>query len=351
MRQLLQSLVLFSLMALIPQACGQADAKKNDKANQAEKVIPVKIQDLKSSAKSLPILSSGVLNAKTERNLSFKIGGIIQRIYVEEGQTVYTGQLLAQLEQAEISAQVNQSKTGLDKAQRDLKRAQTLYKDTVATLEQVQNAQTAVDMAKANDRIARFNQKYSAIYAPGPGKVLSKMKESQELVNPGTPILRIASTAQAQVIRVGISDRDIVKLKLGDQAQITFDAYPGENFQARITEIAEIADPRTGTFEVELSLAPSQKVLKSGFVAKVALFPSSGEAYYKVPLGALVEADKNQAYVYVPNEKNGTATKKLVNVLSISNSYFTIRKSELKDAKSIVIDGAPYLSNGSKIKY
>ena len=84
---------------------------------------------------------------------------------VREGDQVRKGQLLATLKSTEISAQVQQVQLSLDKATRDYERASNLYKDSVATMEQWQNAKTGLDIAKQNYQQASFNQQYSKIYA------------------------------------------------------------------------------------------------------------------------------------------------------------------------------------------
>ena len=95
----------------------------------------------------IPELSfSGTIASKTEARLGFKTGGIIQKIYVRDGDMVKSGQLLATLDMTEINSQVAQANLGVEKSQRDLQRAKSLYADTVATLEQLQNATTAANI-------------------------------------------------------------------------------------------------------------------------------------------------------------------------------------------------------------
>ncbi len=350
MKSLTQSLLIFSAMIVLLESCGKADAQKGE-AQAPDPAVRVKVVSLENAEQALPITTSGTLKDKTEINLSFKVGGIIQGIYVNESQSVRKGQILAKLEQTEINAKVNQAQQALEKAKRDLQRAKNLYQDTVATLEQLQNARTAQEVAEADLRIAQYNQKYSVIYAPTPGKILRKMAENQELIEPGKSVLRLGSTAQAKIIKVGLADREVIKLRLGDQANIRFDAYEGEVFKAKVTEIAESANSATGTYEVELALEPTSKILKNGFVGKVEIFPSQAGAYYRVPLGALVEADGNQAYLYTPHDQEKTARKLNVRVQYMGADFFTVAQQDLEGVTHVITEGAPYLSEGTKIRF
>ncbi|OJJ15775.1 hypothetical protein BKI52_36240 [marine bacterium AO1-C] len=351
------SLLVIGASSLAMTACDNEEGNTQDKVTQIQqktavrKSIPVKLAEVSQMTEAQPIVTSGVLAAKSEIKLSFKIGGIIQQMYAQEGGYVQRGQLLAKLEQTEIQAQVSKAKSALAKANRDLKRVENLYQDTVATLEQLQNVTTAKEVAESDIRIARFNQKYAMIYAPVSGKILKKFTESNELVGPGNPVYTLASSEQAQVIRVGLADRDIVKIKLGDKAKVKFDAYPGEVFEAVVSEIAESADPRTTTFEVEIQMVNPKKPLKKGFIGKVNIIPSQGTKGYKIPMGALVEADKKRAFIYIPDAQHQKALKVAVNTSKIGKDYLVVNFPEgQKPAREVIVDGASYLEDQSRIK-
>lgn len=337
------------LLSALLWSCGGKEEVSSDLAKSQPVGVPVKVADVKLTDAPLPIITSGKLSSKAETKLSFKIGGIISQVFVEEGQRVGKGQMLAKLEQAEISAKVMQAKSAVEKWERDLVRIQNLYKDSVATLEQVQNTGTALEVAKSDLEIAQFNQKYATIYAPSNGKVLKRFAERQELIGAGMPVVLLASTSSAQVMRIGLADRDIVRLKLGDKAEIRFDAYPNEVFQAKVSELAESADPRTGTFEVELELLPNKIALKSGFVGKAHIFPSERIAYYQIPMNALVEATNERAFVFTLSADGKKAIRKSIQPESIGVDFFTVSAKNFPDIKQVITDGNMYLEDGSEV--
>ncbi|MBK8884570.1 MAG: biotin/lipoyl-binding protein [Bacteroidales bacterium] len=107
------------------------------------------------------VQSSGQFTTDDETMLSFKTGGIVDRIYVKEGDKIRKGQLLATLDLTEISSQVNQSQIAYEKAARDYNRIENLQKDSVASLEQLQNSKTGLELAKQQLAAAKFNLQYS----------------------------------------------------------------------------------------------------------------------------------------------------------------------------------------------
>ena len=165
---------LFSSFVLIffLSACAK---KQVEETNMATDVIPVKVIQINQEAVGQSIHASGVFTTEDETYLGFKIGGIIQNIMVKEGDAIKAGQLLATLNLTEIKSQVQQAQIGVEKAERDFKRAGNLYKDSVATLEQFQNSKTALDMARQQISVLKFNQNYAEIRALKSGYVLKKL--------------------------------------------------------------------------------------------------------------------------------------------------------------------------------
>ena len=316
---------------------------------EIKKPVPVRTQKVTLSAISLPIYRSGLLAASSEARFSFKTGGIIQRIYVDEGNRVKKGQLLATLNLLEITAQVKLAQSGYEKALRDFSRIDKLYRDSVATLEQRQDLKTAAEVAEAKLQIAKFNLRHSKIIAPSDGRILKRFAEENELIAPGTPVFYFGSFQENWIVRLGVTDRDIVTLQPGDSASVTFDAYRNISFPAFVAEISESADQLSGTFEIELTLKDQGRKLVSGFVAKAAIYPSQTQNYISVPLGALVEADKNSGYVYTVSDTSNRPQRRPVTLDRIFNDRVIIL-SGIKPGMMIITDGAAYLSDQSIIK-
>ena len=295
---------VFFLSLFLFLSCKQNFVVENEDSNtRSSQARPVIVEYLSETKEPIPIEASGLLGSEAEMNLSFKVGGIIAQMNVEEGSRVRKGQTLAKLRTTEIDAQVVKAQQSRDKAERDLNRIKGLYADSAATLEQVQNLQTTFDVAKADLEIAQFNRSYARIVAPARGRVLKRFAESNELIGAGSPIFKLASDeGKGFILTIGVSDRDIIRVQMNDKAEVQFDAYPEKVFTAHVSEIAEAADPQTGTFEIELQVDPNGAILKNGFVGKVILFPSNEANYIKISLDALVEGSEDLANIYLPTE-------------------------------------------------
>ena len=339
-------IILFIATALLSTGCSK---KQETKKAVAEEILVVEVQPVMRKSLSEPIIASGVLSSKSEMKLAFKTGGMIRRIYVQEGQSVRAGQLLAELDLSEIDAQVRQAKLGLEKSERDLARVKKLYADEATTLTNVQDATTGFDVASQGVQVAEFNQKLSRIYAPVSGRILRKISEQGELITPFSPAFILGTGESAYIVNVGLADRDVVKVKIGDLANVQLDAYPSEVFQAKITQIAQTVNPATGTFEAELQLEPNGKKLISGFVAKAEISTGKGELMLVIPIESLVEADKNTAFVYVLSLDNQIVRKILINIGGIFGNNVAVI-SGITEGTKIVTKGAVFLSDKSRVK-
>ncbi len=322
---------------------------RNEPAGPARETITrVRSVGIVSETISIPVHSSGFLATSEEMKLSFKAGGIVAAINVSEGDRVKKDDILAGLNLLEIKANVNIATNGYEKALRDWTRAKNLYADTVATLEQFQNASTALDIAKSNLEIARFNLRHSVIKAPGDGIILKQLVKENELVSAGYPVFLFGVSGERWKVRSGLSDRDIVRVNPGDSAIINMDAYPGIKFPAEVEQISGMSNPMTGTYEIELGLNGKGYRLAAGFIAAVDVFPAKKTNVMKVPVEAIVDADGETGYIYAV-DGSGKAVRTRVNIVSITGSYAAVSGIS-GEVKEIVSGGAAYLKDGMKVE-
>ena len=335
-------IVAIVLLAALLTGCGKSDAP------EATRPTPVRIANASAGPAVPPIDTNGIVANKDEMRLSFKMGGVVRRVHVQEGDAVKRGQRLAEIELTEVDAQVEQARQMADKAARDLKRGENLYADQVISLEQLQDLRTQAAMAAAANKSAQFNLGYSVITAPRDGVVLRKLVEERELVPAGTPVLVFGESARGYVVRAALADREIVNVKLGDKGEIRMDAFPGQAMAGTVIEIASAADPKSGMFPVELRFDTPPPRLVSGLVARLRLSPeTSAPRLTYVPMAALVEGDGDNASVFVLD--GGKAQKRSVRVAFITADSIAL-ESGLAAGEPVITDGALYLENGEAVE-
>ena len=342
--------LLFTIAAgiIVLVAC---NGKAQDNAVIPEDTIPVKIIELQQQSSQAPIQASGQFTTDDETSLSFKTGGIVNRIFVKEGDAVTKGQVLATLNLTEISAQVQQATLSYEKAKRDYERANALYKDSVSTLEQLQNSKTALDVAAQQLEAVKFNRAYSEIRAGTSGFVLKKFVNEGQYLSAGTAVVQINGAHKGDwILKVGVSDKQWSAIKNGDKATVQTDALPGKTFDAYVSSKPEGVDPQTGTFVIQVKLKSSDVPVSfaAGLFGKATITPSQKVTAWNIPYDALLDGDAGQGYVFVTNDYK-TAVKVPVKIVGIDNGKVLIQDG-LENAKALIVSGSAYLDDKSAIK-
>lgn len=341
------TLVIIAIVPFVLQSCIDGKSATNV-IPKASEPIPVKVMQLQKSTSNSVITASGQLTTEDETLLSFKTSGVIDKVYVKEGDHVNKGQLLATLDLTEINALVAQAEHNVEKIQRDFKRVSNLYKDSVATLEQLQNVETALSVAKEQLQAATFNRSFSTIHAPANGYVLRKFANAGQVVGVGDPIVLTNSASQsAWILKVGVSDKEWSSIKIGDKATITMDAFDKKVFDATVKRKSETADPQTGAFTVELNIQSDGVKLATGMFGAASINSGDKQTSWSVPYEAVLDANGNEGFVFTTSD-NKTAIKQPVVIESFNGTSMRI-SSGLEDASALIVSGSAYLSDNSPI--
>ncbi|WP_194972605.1 efflux RND transporter periplasmic adaptor subunit [Aquiflexum lacus] len=342
----LKKLILILIFSLNLLGCKKEENSENE-FNVSE-TIAVSTFKVVQSESRVKIKSTGMLTTENEAKYGFKIGGVIDRILVNEGEYFKKGKLLATLKTEEIDAGFEQAKLGLEKAERDLRRLSNLYKDSVATLEQFQNTKTAFEISQKQLESVAFDKKYAFIYATSDGFVTKKIANEGEIVGSGVPVLAINENKNNEwILKVGLSDKDWAMVETGNSAQIFFDSFPDEIFDGVVSRKSLAADIGTGSFQVEVKINSKNTIPAIGMFGKAVIETNAIQKYNLIPYDALIEADGKSAFVFVPLP-GGKVKRQAIEISNFDN-YGVQVKSGLIGIDEIVLTNSPFLNESSKI--
>lgn len=340
------TIVLATLLVTI-QACtdGKSEGTSIPKGTES---VPVKVMSPEKTDSNEIVLTSGQLTTDDETILSFKTGGVVHLVKAEEGDRIRKGQLLASLDLTEINTTVAQARLGFEKAQRDYLRTQNLYRDSVATLEQLQNAQTALNLAREQADAVAFNKSHSEIYAPTDGYVLRKFVNPGYVISPGDPILMTNGAGKGNwILKVGVSDKQWASIKIKDKAEIRIDAIPNKVFQGEVIRKSGTSDPGTGAFAVEVRLQSTDVKLASGMFGSAKIHSTEVSSAWALPYEAVLDANDDTGYVFI-TEDNRKAKRCKVTIESFDSEKIYISRG-LENAKAVIVSGSAYLTENSPI--
>ena len=332
-----------SLLPVLAACGGEAAPPPDAEAPPA----PVRVVPVTLEAPALPVTAPATLGFRDEIPLSFSIGGVIQGIEVDQGDGVRAGQTLATLEPVEIDAAVARARSAVDKAERDLARMTRLFADSVVARASLQDAGTAAEVARAELDAALFARRDAAIRAPAPGTVVRRNADPGARLGANTPVL-ILGTGGASLVRAGLVDRDVLRVRVGDDALVRFDALPGEVFAGRVERVAAAADPGTGTYPVEVALTGAAG-LRSGMVGRVEIRTGAGAPVPVLPVEALLDADGSTGAVMVLSA-DGTRVERRTVALAWLREGRVAVTTGLEGVASVVTAGGAWLEDGAAVR-
>jgi HlyD family secretion protein len=311
------------------------------------------------------ITANGELEAARSVNVSPKRGGVLQKLYVDEGDRVLEGQPLALMDrgdlrerQQELEAQVIQARAEYQRARSDYERRRTLYEqgaisqdDIVSFRTRFLTAQAAYEAARKRVSQRGVEEEELTIRAPFTGVITQRFADPGAFVTPTTSASVNAGASSSSVVELSqgleavakVPESDIGRINLGQSASVRVDAFPDRRFSARVRQIAPraVKNNNVTSFEVKLTLIDPQGELRIGMTADIDFQTGTLPAQTLVPTVAVVTRDGRPGVLLVG--RNNEPTFQPV-TLGSSSGRNTQILSGLKEGTRVFIDLPPWAS-------
>jgi HlyD family secretion protein len=363
------------------------------------KIDPSKLAKVEKGDLAKSVVATGKVTPITKVEVKSKASGIVKKLYVEAGDKVKAGQLLAQLDKVEIEAQVEQSRAALQSAvaneaaaeadyerakvdaegvdiptlKRAYDRAQGMAKDGVVSAASMDDAQRAYEMAvnkqgvakaqvtvlkakiaqsKADQARDQANLKqleeqlsYTDIVSPLDGVVLSRDVEIGDAVSSilvlgsgATLVMTLGDTSEVYV-KGKVDESDIGKVYLGQPARIKVESFKDKTFQGKVTRISPMGVEKDNvtTFEVRVSINNPGGELKAEMTANAEIILEEHKNVLQIPEGSILYDKDKKASVEIPDSKAKEGKKKVAVNIGISNGAKTELLGGLKEGDQVVL--------------
>jgi membrane fusion protein (multidrug efflux system) len=319
---------------------GSADRRGQPRI-AAVRTVPVRVGSI---ARSVTV--SGVVEPLRTVAVNSQLSGQVLALNVEEGSVVHAGDTLAEMDGRELQAQLVAAEAAYQVADAAFQRAQQLRDRQIITLPEYEQQRTAMAAAKATLDQIRTRVGYTHVIAPVAGVITEKRVEAGDAVGTQTRLFSVAEVATL-VVRVGVSELDVVELGEGDGVQVDLDAFPGRRVAAHIRRIFPVADPTTRLVPVEVALEPeARSFVRPGFLARATFSLNERAGVLLVPQGALVGGSSSQA-VFVVDQ--GRAVRRTVETGLMSEGSVEI-VSGLAEGDAVVTLGNNLLRDGAEVR-
>jgi HlyD family secretion protein len=363
------------------------------------KIDPSKLAKVERGDLAKSVVATGKIEPITKVEVKSKASGIVKKLYVDYGDKVTKGQVLAELDRDEIRARVDQARAqleastaSLDGTRADLERAkvdaespdvpllkrayeraQGMAKDGVVSASALDDAEKNFKMALNKQNVAkaqllvlqakigqaqgqmeqdRANLKqleeqlsYTTIESPLDGIVLSRDVEIGDAVSSilvlgstATLVMTLGDTSEVYV-KGKVDESDIGKVYLGQPARIKVESFKDKTFTGKVTKISPMGVEKDNvtTFEVRVSINNPEGVLKAMMTANAEIILEEHKNVLQIPEGSIIyDKDKN-ASVEIPDSKAKDGKRKLAVNIGISNGAKTELLQGLKEGDQVVL--------------
>ena len=336
--------VLLALAAALAAGCSNGKAK--DKGpDDAEAAVPVEVQPLRRAEMLAVYSGTAPIEAHEEAEVVAKVGGEVRQIFVEEGDAVQAGQVLARLDGDRLRLEVAQTEANLRKLERDYNRQLELSQKGLVAKGTAENAKFDLDALRAAYDSGRLELSYTDIRAPIDGVVSARYIKLGNTIAQNAPTFRVTDL-DPLVAYVHIPEKEFRKLAPQQTAEIVVDALGGERFAGAISRISPTVDPKTGTFRARVEVPDPSRRLKPGMFGRVHIVYERREDALQLPRAAIVDADGEQSVFVV---EDGKAAQRPVRTGLASNGWVEVVEG-LDGTEKVVVVGQGGLKTGTAVK-
>ncbi|WP_347373811.1 efflux RND transporter periplasmic adaptor subunit [Aequorivita sp. Q41] len=340
-------------------------SEQQEQIHQEVKLLDEKLKEL-NPERNVPLITTFTATSKpyehylelqgsvkTKQNLviNAEVGGILQRVYVKEGDKVSKGQLLAKIDDGGLSQQVAQMQIQADLAKTTFERQQRLWEQKIGS--EIQYLQAKSNYEANQKAVAQMQSQLgkSSIRAPFAGTIDDVITDQGTVVSPGqTPILRIVNLSD-MYITTDIPENYVGAIVKGKDVKVSFPVL-GKTLDSKIRQTGDFINPNNRTFSAEIAVPNNDKSIKPNLTARLKINDYSNDKAILIPQSIISENAEGEQYIYVLQEKEGEkAVAKQVIIKTGKNQGDVIEVTEgLKDGDEIINEGARSVKDGQTVK-
>lgn len=311
LRTKLLTILPILLTVSLLSSCGESETAKQE-SKEVIISVPVEVAALSVGDISSKYTTTAILEAKEEAFVVPRASGIIEFIYVEEGDYVEKGQILAQIEPRRYHLNLDRAKADLVGLEKELAKINKVYNKKLVSDDTYDKLTAQYESAKATLSLAELDLKEATITAPISGFIAQRNAKVGNLSESFQRERMFHIVQQKELYGiVYLPEKELSKVHKDQPASLDLTAFNGKDIQAFVERISPVIDAKTGTFKVTLRVPNPNHILKSGMFAQVKLNYDTKHQAILLPRKALLAID-DSVNVFVV--KDGIATKQAVTV-------------------------------------
>ena len=331
--------MIIASAAVLAVACG-SNSSKTAQSQDVEIIPTVAVETVSSRDVAQTSTYTSTVQPYVKNNIAPQTAGRISKINVEIGDFVKKGQVLAEIDKA----QLQQAQLQLHNKEVELERLRTLYEAGGLSKSDFDAVELAYNVAKTQVDNLLEN---TVLCSPIDGVVTARNYDVGDMYAMSAPIYTVEQIKPVKLL-VAISESEYTKVKKGDTVEITADAFPGETFYGKINKIYPTIDQTTRTFTAEVVVKNDKNILRPGMFARVTVNFGTNHNVVIPDVAVVKQQGSGERFVYVLNN-DGTVTYKKVILGRRMGAEYEVLEG-LEDGARIVTGGQIRLKDGIKVE-
>ena len=353
--QMIKRHPLISILAVVLIAAGIFFAFRSSNANAApkaekakeqpkeEKKLPVEVAQAKVGTITSSLVTTATLDPDKQVTMISETTGVVNRITVDEGNTVTEGQLLATLSDREKQVKLQQTNVKVQNAKQELDRKQASYNAKIISEAEFQKAKYDLEVAQEERNAAQVELDRSMIRAPFTGVITQRFIEKGQNINTQSQLFTVVDSDPLEA-KVYLPEKEIIGLQPNQKVALALNAQKNVNFAGTIRQINPAVDPKTGTVKVTVEVTKAPAVVRPGSFVDVRLETQRHDNALLIPKKALLE-ESGERFVFVIQKDKASRRTISVGFLDDQNAEIL---SGVSSGEMVVTSGQGSLRDGSK---
>lgn len=362
--------LLLALPLVLASGCSRTSKASSTKPKDEAPSIPVEVTAVSRGSVRASYAGTTALEAEDDAQVVAKVGGVVKRILVEEGDVVREGQVLATLEDDQYRYELAQAEARLSTLTEDVQRARALLAENIMSTEAYQRIRSEAEAQESAADLARLRVNYASIKAPIGGVVAERLIKTGNMVTVNQPVFRVTDFDPLWAV-LHVPEKELARLSVGQTAVITADALPGKELAGTVIRLSPTVAGGSGTFKATVEVRDASRSLKPGMFVRASIVHDVHADVLLVPKDAVLTEDVETS-VFVVEERTGpppsetpkgkatptpagtpapflAAAKRAVTVGYVNTTHVEIL-SGVKQGDRVVITGVGSLKDGARVK-
>ncbi len=352
---LILSLLVVIVLGL---SCGSRSTSQNSPSRQnishqkskpgrprTQEGIPVEVTPVVRGDISSYLLYNATLETEEMVDIYSRISGLVEKLFVEEGDWVKKDEPLLQLEQDEYLIAEQKARYSYEKQRAEFLRFKALKEKNMISEDEFEDARLNLQQAELQWKQAKLNLDYTIVRSPIKGVVGERMVRLGDRIQPTTRLFTIADLSD-KVVKVYVPQDEMLKIYKGQKAIITTDVLPEQSFEGWVKRISPIVDATSGTFKITVGVKDPGNKLRPGMFLSVRLIVDAHQHVPLIPKAALIYENERSYYFVV----EGDSVRRVALKKGFEDSHKVEVLNPVDDSTLVVIVGQEGLRNGNRIR-